>query len=129
VLRLSEITLIEAITSERVIIEAERNLAEKLPAALPIFRLLVSRCVQVVTDPAADELIAFAGLAHVKDLPMLGAAVRARCPWLVTFKTRDYQPGHPTVTVLPPGSFVLRVRDRLARIAAREDERGGAIFD
>lgn len=42
-LRLAEITLIEAITSEQAIAEAERNLGDKLPAALPVFRLLVGR--------------------------------------------------------------------------------------
>jgi hypothetical protein len=44
ILRLAEITLIEAITSQQVITEAERNLEEKLPAALPGFRMLVSAC-------------------------------------------------------------------------------------
>ena len=35
VLRLAEITLIQALTSEQVIGEAERNLAEKLQQTLP----------------------------------------------------------------------------------------------
>jgi len=34
VLRLAEITLIEALTSHRVIVEASRNLEQKLPTAL-----------------------------------------------------------------------------------------------
>ena len=40
VLQLAEITLIEALTSQQVITEAERNLAAKLPQALPAFRLV-----------------------------------------------------------------------------------------
>ena len=43
VLRMAEITLVEALTSQQVIVEAERNLAEKLPQVLPVFRLIVSR--------------------------------------------------------------------------------------
>ena len=35
VLRLAEITLIEALTSEQVITEAESNLADKQPQVLP----------------------------------------------------------------------------------------------
>jgi hypothetical protein len=56
VLRMAEITLIEAIVSEQVIVEVERNLAEYLPATLPVFRQLVSRCLRIVPDPAAAEL-------------------------------------------------------------------------
>ena len=117
VLRLAEITLIEAITSQQVLVEAERNLTEKLPQALPAFRLLVSRCLRVVPDPAPADLARHAGAAHPKDLPILAAAVREGCPWLVTFNTRHYQPGHDSVTVLRPGEFVLQVRDLLTRLA------------
>ncbi len=121
ILRMAEITLIEALTSQQVIIEAERSLAEKLPQALPTFRLLVSRCLQVVPDPAPADLEPYRGLADAEDLPVWVAALREGCPWLVTFNVRHFQPGHPDVTVQRPGEFLLRVRDRLARLTA-EDE-------
>lgn len=117
VLRLAEITLIEALTSQQVLVEAERNLAAKLPRALPEFRLLVTRCLRVVPDPAPADVARHAGVAHPKSLPILVAAVRERCPWLVTFNTRHYQPGHAGVIVLRPGEFVLQVRDLLTRLA------------
>jgi len=124
VLRMAEITLVEALTSQQVIAEAERNLAEKLPQALPAFRLLVSRCLppmqlgglRIVPDPTPADLEPHSGLADPEDLPILVAALREGCPWLVTFNVRHYQPGHPEVTVLHPGDFLLRVRDRLARL-------------
>ncbi|MGD9049866.1 MAG: PIN domain-containing protein [Anaerolineae bacterium] len=116
VLRLSEITLIEALTSQQVITEAERNLAAKLPQKLPEFRLLVSRCLRVVPDPSVEDLARYTGVAHPKDLPILVVAVRERCPWLVTFNVRHVQPGHAEVTVLQPGDFVLHVRDLLTRL-------------
>lgn len=116
VLRLAEITLIEALTSRQVITEVERNLADKLPRKLPEFRLLISRCLQVVPDPRPDDLTPFAMAADPKDLPILVAAARERCPWLVTFNVRHFQPGHPDVTVLRPGDFVHRVRDQLSHI-------------
>jgi len=116
VLRLAEIGFIEAITSRQVITEAERNLKEKLPETLPAFRLLVRRCLEVVPDPRADDLAAYEGTADAKDLPILAAAVREGCSWLVTFNVRHFRPGHPDVTVLPPGDFVLRVRSLLAAL-------------
>lgn len=116
VLRMAEITLIEAFTSEQVVSEAERNLAAKLPQTLPALRMIVARCLGVLPDPTQQQVDQFSGLAHPADLPILTAALLNDCPWLVTFNTRHYQPGHPAVSVLVPGDFLLRVRDLLARM-------------
>lgn len=116
ILRLSEITLIDALTSEQVTIEAARNLTTKLPQALPVFHHLVSRCLKVCPDPAPGDLLPYKGLADPKDLPILIAAKRENCPWLVTFNMRHYVPGHSDVEVLKPGDFILRVRDQLTHL-------------
>jgi len=116
VLRMAEISLIEALTSTQVVEEAERNLVEKLPNALPAFRMIVARCLQVVPIPEAEAIQAHTGEAHPVDLPILVAALIHDCPWLVTFNTRHYYPGHPALTVLSPGDFMLRVRDLLAHL-------------
>ncbi|NJN83327.1 MAG: PIN domain-containing protein [Caldilineaceae bacterium] len=113
-LRLAEITLIDAITCQQVIVEAERDLAAKLPAALPAFRLLVSRSLRVVVDPEPESLELFSGLVDPKDLPILVAAVREECSWLVTFNIRRFQPGHASLRVLLPGELVSHVRMSLA---------------
>ena len=123
VLRMAEITLIDAITSCQAITEAERNLSAKLPHALPAFHLLVDRCLRVVADPHPEDLIPHVSAADPKDLPILVAAVRESCPWLVTFNLRHFQPGLSNVTVLRPGDFVLRVRDLLAQITPEPDDR------
>ena len=116
ILRMAEITLIEAITSEQVITEVERNLTAKMPAALPTFRLLVSRCFKVVATPSADDRMPHIGRADIKDLSILVAALRENCPWLVTFNIRHFQLSHPAVAVLQPGAFVQRVRHLLAQL-------------
>ena len=117
VLRIAEITLIEALVSQQVVTEAERNLREKMPTALPAFQLLVHKCLRIVADPELSDLKTLAGKADPKDLPILCAAVRESCPWLVTFNVRHFRPGHLSVTVLRPGEFVLRVRDQLAHLS------------
>ena len=122
VLRLGELTLIDAVASEQVITEAERNLEAKMPQALPLFRLLVNRSLRVVPDPAPEEIAEYSGLADPKDLPILVAALRAGCPWLVTFNLRHYRPGHPKVKVTRPGEFVRRVREVLAFMRVEEQE-------
>jgi hypothetical protein len=114
ILRLAEITLIESISSEQVVIEAERNLESKIPKAMPAFRLLVNRCLRIVKDPEPEDLQPYIGLADPKDLPILVTALRESCPWLVTFNTRHYQPGHENLNIYTPGNLILRVRDRIA---------------
>ncbi len=114
VLRLAEITLIEAVVSTQVLVEAERNLAAKLPAALPVFQTLAQRCLHVVSDPPVEAMTPYHGIADPKDVPLLVAARRERCRYLVTFNVRDYQPGLSGTQVLRPGELVDRVREWLA---------------
>ena len=116
ILRMAEITLIEAICTEQVPTEVRRNLEAKLPDALPGFELLADRCLDARANPAQGEVEQHAGKADAKDLPLLVAAVRERCPFLVTFNTSDFEPGHPNVEVLRPGALLRRVRDVLARL-------------
>jgi len=44
----------------------------------------------VVEDPGDDEKQPYDGLANSADLPILVAAHRAGCPWLMTFNVRHY---------------------------------------
>jgi hypothetical protein len=117
ILRMSELTLIEAVTSTQAIAEVERSLSEKFPKALPAFRLLVSRCANVVNDPDPARLAEFAGLAESNDLPILAAAILAGCDLLTTFNLKHFRPGHPDVTVLKPGDLVVRIRYLLAQLS------------
>lgn len=116
ILRMAEITLIDAVASQQVISEAERNLAAKIPDALPAYRLLVSRCLRTVPDPEPQDLSRWAGLADDKDLPILVAALREQCSWLVSHNVRHFQPGHASIAVLRPGEFLWAVRERLATL-------------
>jgi predicted nucleic acid-binding protein len=118
ILRMAEITLIEAVTSKQVITEVERNLEEKMPGAMPAFQMLVSRCLRVVSDPTMAEIKALLKAAHAKDLPILAAAVREGCLYLATYNTRHFQPGVESITVLKPGDLVQHVRYLLAQMSS-----------
>jgi predicted nucleic acid-binding protein len=117
IMRMAEITLIDAVASEQVVTEVDRNLAEKLPDKLPELRLLINRCLRVVSNPRPEDLAQLTGAADPKDLPILAAAVRESCPYLVTFNVRHYRLGHPQVSVLLPGEYLLRVRELLTFLA------------
>ncbi len=117
ILRLAEITLIEAHTCQQVIDEVQRNLAIKLPRALPLFEAIVLRCLAVTPNPSTDAARPYLGLADAKDVAILVAALQADCRWLVTFNTRHFQPGHPRIAVVRPGEFLAQVRDLLAYLS------------
>ena len=113
VLLMSEIELIDAVTSQQAIAEAERNLRKKMPRALPAFHYFVARSLDITPNPTTTELRHYLTLADTKDLPILVAAIREECHWLVTFNLRHFQPGHPDIRVVRPGTFVRRVREQL----------------
>jgi hypothetical protein len=115
-LLMGEITLLDCVTSRQAIVEVERNLGSKLPAKLPEFRLLTSRCLRVVADPPASELPAYTGMADPKDLPLLVAALHEQCDYLVTFNIRHYFPHGRVITVLRPGDFLQTVRAMLSQM-------------
>lgn len=123
-LRMGEITLLECITSEQAITEVERNLTAKISIKLPEFRLLVSRCLRVVPDPLAADLVPHIGQADPKDLPLLVAALQANCPYLITFNTRHYFPTAQNITIQRPGEFLLTVRTLLSQMSLSSEVSG-----
>lgn len=116
VLRLGEITLIDLITSEQVITEVNRNLQNKIPQALPIFKTLAERCLTVVPNPNQSQLSTYAGQADPKDLPILVSAINAEARWLLTFNTRHYFPTEPAIQIAKPGQFITATRHLLTKL-------------
>lgn len=121
ILRMAEITLLECITSEQAIIEAERNLAAKLPDKLPTFRFIVHRCLQVVSDPTIDELQPYIGHADIEDVALLVTALREGCTHLITFNTRHYYPKNLPIIILRPGDYMRTVRSWLSMLTTGDN--------
>ena len=116
VLRMGEITLIDCVSSEQAVKEVERNLAEKIPAKLPDFHLLVSRSLRIINDPQPNELLAYKQQADPKDLPILVAAMKERCSYLLTFNVRHFTPTSPDIIVQQPSGFLMTVRSLLGML-------------
>jgi predicted nucleic acid-binding protein len=113
ILQLGELGIIEVGVPDQARAEAERNLAAKLPAALPALRALVDACCigLAMASKAESAAIADAREADPKDAPILASALAAGCGWLVTFNVRDY----PTdrIRVSTPGDFIEALRGEL----------------
>ena len=109
ILQLGELGLIDVVSSAQARTEAECNIARKLPAALPAFRVLSSEACRWVDDPATEP-DGVGAKTHPKDRAILGAAILAGCSSLITFNTRDFHPTRGAITVETPGAFVERLR-------------------
>jgi hypothetical protein len=116
ILQLGELGIIEVGVPEQARIEAERNLAAKLPAALAAFRALTHACSVSLPMPsrAASRRLIRAGEADEKDAPILAAALAADCLWLITFNLRDYRTDR--LIVSEPGPFLETLRQELADV-------------
>lgn len=109
-LTLSELGIIQGMTSAHVQEEARRNLAKKIPDALPEFEEIIRRAVTIDSSPV--DTTPFQNFAHLKDVPILATAVAINARWLVTFNLKDfYQP--PQITVLNPGQAIRTIRETL----------------
>ena len=91
-LLLSEAGAIAITVSEQVIVETERTLARKAPAAIPYYRetLHASR-IRIVRDPIPAEGAAALGMiAHEPDVPILVAAIKIKTSFPVTLNRRHF---------------------------------------
>lgn len=115
-LKMSELTLIECLTSSYPILEAERNLQAKLPGDVATFRLIVGIALTVIPPPSASAVRTLTGQAHAKDLPVLAAALACGADFLATFNTRHFRPRSAPPIIVQPGEVLTRIRASLARV-------------
>ena len=83
---MSEMSDIELIISEQVIVECERSLAKKVPQALPEFRQTIKDAnLKILKDPSLKEVRESLYLiSDSTDAPILAAAIKAKVDFLVT---------------------------------------------
>lgn len=127
ILALAEADLLTLVVSEEVLLEAERNLAAKLPEALPYYRQWREACpLEQVPPPSAGAVLRAAGIIHPKDAAILAAAMEARVDYLVTLDRRHFL-SDPEVArrsglrIGTPGDFLVWFRALL-------DEQSGPIL-
>ena len=116
-LRLSELTLLDGITSEQAVTEAARNLSRKLPQYASTLRALVASAVEIIPDPSFDALRPYLPEADLKDVPILAAACIQGADYLVTFNSRDYWPRQDRhIEVSSAGDLLLKIREQVAHL-------------
>jgi putative PIN family toxin of toxin-antitoxin system len=115
-LQLADIGLLDGRFSTDVRTEAERNVAQKLPGALPALRVILNESLTEASPPV-DEMSELAGCADPKDVAILAAAVDQKCRFLVTLNARDFWPPSDLITVVRPGDLLVRLRGVISNLA------------
>jgi predicted nucleic acid-binding protein len=79
------------LTGEYNIIEIERNLARKLPTALPVYKRYVAKLnLKIVPLPSLADIENYRGCIADKDVPVLVSAINGTADYLVTGDNKDF---------------------------------------
>jgi hypothetical protein len=107
------------VVSKQVLAEAERNLQEKLPEAIPEYQRFLSTCpLERVADPPAGDVAKAKEIIHPKDDSILMAAKNAQVDYLVTLN-RKHSLDDPEVArrsglrIGAPDGFLAWLREQL----------------
>ena len=104
--------------SRQVLVEADRNITEKLPDLVFDYRHLLRQMAPVLLDdPSRKEVAQAERLIHSKDAPILAAAIKGQVDCLITLNTRHFH--QPSVIkavrlkIMTPGDFLEEFRRSL----------------
>ena len=78
---LGEIGLVRIAVPAAAVSEVRRNVATKLPAALPLFERFLTCAAVTIVEPGPSDLARAKGGAHPKDEPILAGAYAAGAPF------------------------------------------------
>jgi len=116
VLQLAEISLIEVFVSRQVIVEADRNIGEKLPEMLNEYREFIDLLAPVlVKDPSPRDVKRFLTVIHPDDAPILASAVISDADFLITWDRKHFIGKnihvHSNLKIVTPGEFLKYFRE------------------
>ena len=118
VLRPCEAGVVKALMSRQVLVEADRNISEKLPALQSEYRVFLKHLSSlIVEDPSKLAVEQACEIIHHNDAPILAAAIEASVDYLVTWNTRHFQKkavrDYVQFPILTPGEFLEEFRRAL----------------
>ncbi len=115
VLQLAEIELIEVIVSRQVIVEADRNIEQKLPEMLDEYREFIKLLAPVlVDDPLQNDVRKYFNMINQYDAPILASAVNSGADFLITWDKKHFIGKNihirSNLKIVTPGEFLKHFR-------------------
>ena len=115
--------VLTASTGAYNVIEIERNLTSKLPAALPVFQTVLDTLgIEVIPLPQKSDLRRWSGITADKDTPVLASAFLSKAQVLLTGDKKHLlmakRPDLP-FEILSPAEFVDDFLPRFLKSSSR----------
>ncbi|MBI3752481.1 MAG: PIN domain-containing protein [Deltaproteobacteria bacterium] len=109
-----KLPLLIGITGRYNIIEIERNLANKLPTAIPVYKKYLPKLnLEIIQLPSQEEIKSLAGHTSDKDVPVLASAHKGKADFLVTGDKKDFSvlktKGLYTFSIATPAEFLYTI--------------------
>lgn len=107
--------LIEIFVSRQVIVEADRNIEEKLPEMLNEYREFIELLAPVlIDDPSSRDIKKFSSMIHQGDAPILASAVNSGADFLITWDRKHFMGKNINIRsnlkIITPGEFLKYFR-------------------
>ena len=107
------------LTGKYNLIEIERNITKKLPAALPLYRAYFAKMnLEIIPIPSHEEMKKFASAITEKDMPVLVSAIKGKADFLITGDKKDFEhlktKGSYAFKIVSPSEFVEIILPGLA---------------
>jgi predicted nucleic acid-binding protein len=85
------LSVIVGVTGRYNIMEIERNLKAKLPAAIPVYKEYIGKLnLRIIPVPSWEEVKRYAGVTAEKDIPVLVSAIHGKAEYLITGDKKDF---------------------------------------
>ena len=112
---------VDLVISGLVVEEAERNLAQKAPEAIPYLEVLLSVAEFEIVEASKRQVVTAAAYTKAKDAPIVAAAKRAKVDYLVSLDRKhlvnDSEVArHSGLTIVLPGTLLQLVREGSDRL-------------
>jgi predicted nucleic acid-binding protein len=96
------------------LMEVERNLKKRMPAAMPLYREYLSKLgLEVVALPSQETVRSMAGIIAEKDIPVLASAIACGAEYLITGDKKDFArlktDKRYNLTIVGPSEFIETV--------------------
>jgi predicted nucleic acid-binding protein len=127
VLQLAESGLIEVIVSRQVIVEADRNIEEKLPEMLNEYRKFIELLAPVLMDDLRKQDVErFKKVIDHDDAPILASAVNSGADCLITWDRKHFIAKniqiHSNLKIVTPGEFLKYFRKYVEEFLLKENQ-------
>jgi len=102
------------VTGQYNLLEIERNIIKKLPAALPLYKAFYRKMnLEIIPVPSDKEIKKCAGAVARKDMPVLVSAINGKADFLVTGDKKDFEhlktKGNYAFKIVSPSEFVENI--------------------